>query len=286
MDRECIKKNKAAFEAWLDGKEIERLKTIGWFPEPNPYFTGNQQYRVKPDVVHYSDDGFDAKCGINGRYFINSDKSSVTCPDCLAILNCKYPGLRKAIQERKEFFVKSSDEVQKIANDCGIKWLSGDNYFISETGEIHFVNLGGNYIMGINGHHPEFHLATDSFTAPIPEWVKHGQKAFYGEKLVTIEKYNPDLHLPIYVSSDKGNHQSWTAVSDLTPAVLHAPTFDELAARMPFAIKHKTKNLIYTVARIEDGCVFFNCGNLQYIDRLNIDYTFADGSEIESWVKA
>ena len=215
MDRECIKKHRKEFEAWLEGKEIEVYDIIEkeWIDIDLPQWDGSQ-YRVKinTEVVHYKENitadncAEPPICGAINAIFTNGDRSKVTCPDCLAKM--------------------------------------------------------------------------------LPAWVKAGQKAFYKDWLVTIEKYNPDLKYLVYVENGTGL-RAWTAVSELTPAVLSV-TYDYLAKLMPFAIMERSNCKITTVLSVSADEVWIagkGCKSFSF-KKFCETYLFPNGSEIGEWVKA
>lgn len=257
MDKQGIKKHWREFEAWINGKEVEFYNGEKFIPCVSPAWFEHQQYRVKPEP-------------------------------------CKYPGLRKAIQERKEFFVKvtpeQSREVQEIAFACGVEWsfsgLQIEN-LSSDCMAFQHRPINQEYVMYSdkgNGE-TEFHLATDSFTAPLPEWVKSGQKAFYKDCLVTIKQYNPDLEYPVCVENDNGL-QAWTAVSDLTPAKRQV-TYEYLAKMMPFAVMERSNCKITTVLSVSADEVWIaGKGYTSFsLKKFCECYLLPDGSEIGEWVK-
>lgn len=235
--------------AELEVRQIGDAKWMG--------ITPHLEYRVKPkpEVIHYHTS--DACPNKHGLYIlcdanipmstnVTPIKSKVTCPDCLAILNCKYPGLRKAIRERKEFFVKvtpeQSREVQEIAHSCECGWIYS-RFNIIEISNEHIAfeknNDYSEYVMysGKNKSNIEFYLSTDSFNSPLPEWVKVGAKCFamfgISEELCAIDAIKDNR---ISVSNDK--HVGNFAAESLYPAK-HQVTYEYLAKLMPFAVRHR-----------------------------------------------
>lgn len=91
---------------------------------------------------------------------------------------CKYPNLKKAIENKVEFFVKvnpeQSEEVQKIAFSCGIYWVSGSERVgltINEKLYIGYDTCDNKYYI-FSGHSrklPEFSLEHDCFVDEIKQ---------------------------------------------------------------------------------------------------------------------
>lgn len=237
------------------------------------------EYRIKPEVVHYAyADG--CRNEWEKHDTVTNDRSKVTCPDCLAKM-CKYPGLRQAIQERKEFYVKvtpeQSREVQEIAFACGVEWI-GTGKIVMSYNSISFCHSCDKIYMTTENKNTEFHLSTDSFTAPLPDWVKVGAKCFtFSDALVEITGLIDNDRVEVIYSE---NNKSSRKINALTPAVRHAPTYEELAKKMPFAVSVKGKKITISVDRVDDERVFVGDGGFCYFQDLHEKYTFADGSEI------
>lgn len=230
-------------------------------------------------------------------------KEKVTCKDCLAKM-CKYPNLRQAIIDRKGLKIRvnpeQSREVQEIAISCGILWQLSESecpqvsncdapfLFIKETygyciSKMDKSDFSEDYF--INDNTPEFYLSTDSFNAPIPSWIKVGEKCFRenDKQIYVIGKIEDNI---IYCNDLSGHLQFSTPFPELlSPAVLRPPTYELLAEKMPFAVKIKGKKIVRNVQDIDEDAVYFrSC--FVYIKDLSKEHTFTDGSEIGEWVKA
>jgi len=148
-------------------------------------------------------------------------------------INCKYPNLRQAIIDRKEFYVEvtpeTSREVQEIAFSCGVQWVNNTNSRIHEcrfSHKITFKTYKGVYLMCKDTPKSnQFHLETDSFNPPLPEWCKVGAMAF-----TNVGKYSAVKIIGIVGNSVKIEFNNkctcMAELSALSPAVLVPWTFD------------------------------------------------------------
>ena len=308
MDRECIKKHKDVFEAWLQGKEIEyrALSIDEWKTIDSPKFVGNLQYRIKPEVVHYYiENTGKVLCGRSDICTTTVIKQKVTCPDCLAKM-CKYPNLRQAIIERKELKIRvnieQSKDVQKIAGSCGVFWPLRENLEIIETNSEYLfldahhskyaIKCGYNEALFQNYISPEFYLSTDSFNAPLPDWCKVGAKCFTEHGLAEIT----DIHSSGLVSYEQlelekqpkhSKHISGRTrnLEYFTPAAYRPPTYESLLPFAPLALCPKGVKKAITVDWVDDVAVYFKNGEFCHLKDLSDKYTFTDGSEIGEWGK-
>ena len=273
------------------------------------------EYRVKPKPevvqrrIHKLTHGkaFNVLCGKwnIGDGIDKESQKETTCPDCLAKM-CKYPGLADAIKKREEFFVKvrpeQSREVQELLFSLNVFWAGKDEKHVHWCDYAHIIVCFSKYPkdkrkywFGANGDKngacdfPEFHISTDSFNAPLPEWVKVGAKCFYNSHLHEIISINHSVEIK---SLENGNI-SHVHSEHLAPAV-KSVTYDYLAKLMPFAVKSKNTGIVYSVEKIDPdgGKVFIACGNGNpHFTKLEENYLMKTAAETEfheigEWVKA
>lgn len=257
MDRECINKNWGVFCAWLNGAIVEW--TDGKDPwkicSSNPEWKHNHQYRIKPEVEQ----------------------------------PCKYPGLRQAVINRKEFFIKvtpeQSKEIENILIELKVPNAKNDEFYseIILFNKHYYFHVTKDY--GI-GNIPEFYLSTDSFNAPLPEWIVEGKKCILerdGESLL-VEIVRESTNNRVCVIEKDGN-KIFADIEELSPAVLRPPTYESLLPFAPLALCVKSEKIAKTVLRMDDKAVYFSCGTHCNLEDLHEKYTFTDGSEIGEWVK-
>lgn len=339
MDRECIKKHKDVFEAWIGGKEIEFYseEDSKWKPCNSPEWIKNCEYRIKPEVVHYVG-ATGTSYSLCAESFVTrtADKSKVTCPDCLKKMEesnsvhycvkasdfkfltckkgidlwshrksdvtckdclanmCKYPNLRQAIIDRKEFFVRvtpeQSKDVKDIAANLGVMF-PGKNPCPNYDENIltfKFYMPSRDYVItiqNINKIPTEFYLSTDSFNAPLPEWIAEGKKCFWSQSnkkddLFTIKSNNDGM-----VTIESKTSIVTTTVKSLSPAILRYPTIEELEMLVPFGVREISSGEATTIVKIKDRRIqAYGMSSLEYEVFLKL-YTKLDKTEFGEWVK-